>query len=71
MNNIKYEVVREEYSQNRIAYGIAVCESGLPIETISDISDKYEAVVRLVRTCNSLNLSQDHIREVVEDFLNE
>ncbi len=78
MSNVKYGVVEEKHSmfgEARISYGIAVYD--LPKENgsasitmyISDISNNYNEMEALVRSCNTLHLSPIHLMDVVEDFL--
>ncbi len=69
--NLTYEVVSEKYPNERNSYGIAVCEDKIPLEIISDLSEKYEAVAKLARICNELRLSPEHIYDVIDDFLNQ
>ncbi len=71
LTRVTYETVSEEYSGGRMAYGIAVCENGLPIEVISDISDDRKAIDELVELCNSSELAPYHIRDVIDDFLSK
>jgi len=52
-------------------YGIEVCENGDPVETIQDISLDRDAVAGLVHTCNRERLEPMHLRDVVEDFLED
>ncbi len=71
LSNITYEIVCESYCDGRLSYGIAICEDGIPIEVISDISNDRGAIEELVKSCNDLRLSPYHIRDVIEDLLNK
>ena len=78
MMTVTYGITEEKYTlgqQTRISYGIAVYSNsetdgtGAVIASIHDISEDKEKLSRLVQTCNCLELSVIHLRDVIEDFL--
>ena len=69
-----YEVIENLYKNGekiRIAFGIAAIESvnKTVLESYPDLSINFDLVENLVNTCNRLELSIIHLRDVVEDFL--
>ena len=80
MITVTYGITEEKYTlgqQTRISYGIAAYSNSeidgtaTIIASIHDISEDKEKLSRLVQTCNCLELSVIHLRDVIEDFLGE
>ncbi len=69
MTGVTYKLACQRGLGGTVTYGIAVCEAG-EVEILSDLSCDREAVASLVETCNRLELSRLHVREVAEDFVN-
>ena len=76
--NIIYEMTEETYSletNTRISYGIAAYadskdgSTATIIDVIRDITSDKQALLALITSCNQLNLSLIHLREVIDDFL--
>lgn len=70
---IKYKVCKEHLSHPALGkyktYGIAVYSGKTLLRRISDISTDKRSVRKLCKLCNKLNLSAEHIDDVVEDSL--
>lgn len=80
MITVTYGITEEKYTlgqQTRISYGIAAYSNSeidgtaTIIASVQDISEDREKLSRLVQTCNCLELSVIHLRDVIEDFLGE
>ena len=80
MITVTYVLTEEKYTleqQTRISYGIAACShsdtdgTATVITSVHDISEDKEELSKLVQTCNCLELSVVHLRDVIEDFLAE
>lgn len=80
MITVTYGITEEKYTlgqQTRISYGIAAYSNSETdgtatiIASVQDISEDREKLSRLVQTCNCLELSVIHLRDVIEDFLGE
>ena len=77
MSSVAYGICEEIYElqgEHRVSYGIAVYDAentATVLDHISDITEDYERLSELIRTCNSLELSPIHLNEVVEDFLSD
>ena len=67
---MRYELISSTRSNdNSISYGIkCVCDDSTSI-IIEDISSDKETVLRLVNDCNTYNLSQIHIFDVIDDTI--
>ena len=64
------ENVYNEEASTRIGYGIALFENNSSlISSFPDVSRDRKAVEKLVNLCNKLDLSPDHLTDVIEDFL--
>ena len=80
MTTVTYGITEEKYTlgqQTRVSYGIAAYSNpetdgtaGV-IASVHDISEDREKLSKLVQTCNCLELSVVHLRDVIEDFLGE
>ena len=71
---ITYILCRESYKtkrSERIAYGIAAYaeEEQTCITKLHDITSDKNALAEFVSLCNRLQLSPNHLYDVVEDFL--
>ncbi len=69
----RYQIYKGMYQigdSNYIGYGIEIIHtvSGMRYMIVEDIDTSEEAVSELIERCNRLNLSPDHIYEVVEDY---
>lgn len=77
MSSVAYGICEEIYElqgERRVSYGIAVYDAentSTVLDHISDITEDYERLSELIKTCNSLELSPIHLNEVVEDFLSD
>lgn len=78
MTSITYGLTKTEYEYNgkkRVSYGIAVYadaqseDTAIVVDSISDITPDKAALTELAEQCNSLELSKEHLREIVEDFI--
>ena len=58
------ETVTDEEQGQRLTYGIIA-----GVAVVSDISDKREAVERLVELLNTRQVPLMHFKDVIEDFL--
>ncbi len=76
---VTYGVIKEIYSINgatRTAYGIAAYAdaeedgSATIVKAVHDITSDSFSLQKLLKLCNSLELSPIHLSDVVEDFLN-
>lgn len=70
----KYVLIRDTYSDDagiHVGYGIAAVDHKLVrCSAATDLSTDESKVAELVRKCNELELSLEHFKDVVEDFLN-
>ena len=71
---ITYILCRETYKSKRserITYGIAAYaeDKQTCITKLHDITSDKDALAELVLLCNRLQLSPNHLYDVVEDFL--
>ena len=78
MKDITYAIVKEIYTlgkENRVSYGISAYshanENGTAtiVASVHDITSNKKNLTKLVDVCNRLNLSTEHLFDVVEDFL--
>ena len=78
MNTLTYGVIEEIHSVGgitRTSYGIAayadVDENGsdVVIASVCDVSSRRSPLEKLVEWCNLLQISPDHLCDVIEDFL--
>ena len=67
-----FEAIHDE-NGDRTGCGIAVVENRGGISTViasvSDVSSDAELVEKLVQNCNRFELSPEHLRDVIDDFL--
>lgn len=54
-----------------IIYGIALVDGSDLIESVNDLSCDKQRVERLVELCTRLELSPEHLPDVIDDFLAE
>ena len=71
---ITYILCRETYKTkqyDRVSYGIAAYaeEEQTCVARLHDITSDKNALAKLVLLCNRLQLSPNHLYDVVEDFL--
>lgn len=74
---VVYGIVEEEYhvgDKKRVSYGISAyadTEEGLTtvICSVHDVTPDKSRMQELVRKCNRMELSAEHLRDVVEDFI--
>ena len=52
-------------------YGIALADGSDLIQSVSDLSSDKQRVERLAELCTQLDLSPEHLSDVIEDFLAE
>ena len=80
MITVTYGITEEKYTlgqQTRTSYGIAAYSNSetdgtaTVIASVHGISEDKEKLLKLVQTCNCLELSVIHLRDVIEDFLGE
>ena len=80
MITVTYGITEEKYTlgqQTRTSYGIAAYSNSetdgtaVVIASVHDIREDKEKLSALVQTCNCLELSVVHLRDVIEDFLAE
>lgn len=78
MMNVTYGITEEIYSlgaDSRVSYGIVAYadtkESGTAsvVAAVHDVTTDKQALSDLASLCNLLELSIDHLDDVVEDFL--
>lgn len=80
MITVTYGITEEKYTlglQTRTSYGIAAYSNSetdgtaAVIASVHGICEDKEKLSKLVQTCNYLELSVVHLRDVIEDFLAE
>ena len=78
MQTQRYILITSSYTlgeNEHTTYGIAladIVEDGANlIESVNDISDDRERVERLAELCTELELSPEHLGDVIDDFLAE
>lgn len=60
------------YSYNaNITYGIDVIDEERTVRQYANLSDNAEEIKKLVILCNSLDIEECHIDDIVEDFLTD
>ena len=60
------------YSNNaNISYGIDVIDKERTVRQYANLSDNAEEIKKLVILCNSLDIEECHIDDIVEDFLTD
>ena len=60
------------YSNNaNITYGIDVIDKERTVRQYANLSDNAEEIKKLVILCNSLDIEECHIDDIVEDFLTD
>lgn len=60
------------YSNNaNITYGIDVIDKERTVRQYANLSDNAEEINKLVILCNSLDIEECHIDDIVEDFLTD
>ena len=74
MEKKRYLLIEEKNGERQTVYGIAImveasANTAIEINRVSDITCNKGALEELIRCCNSLELSQIHLDEVIEDFL--
>jgi len=78
MMGIKYGVVEELFkgeAMTRKWYGIAGyadydhCGTSSIVLLIGDITDDLDSITRLVNRCNKMQLSPEHLRDIVDDYI--
>lgn len=78
MSNITYAAVQEVYSiknKKRISYGIVAYSDPSSDDTVTivasarDISPDLSKISSFVNELNRMNVSPDHLQDVVENFL--
>ncbi len=76
--NVTYGITKEHYSigsDSRVSYGIAAYANAdadgtaTVFDSVHDITPDKASLEKLVRDCNRLKLSPEHLRDVVDDFL--
>lgn len=69
----KYVLISDTYSDDtgtHIGYGIAAVDRrSVRCSAATDLSTNESEVAELVRKCNKLELSLEHFKDVIEDFL--
>lgn len=71
-NNITYELILETSKVEDVSvcsYGISCKEQGLIKAEIHNISSNRILIENLIKKCNELDLSPEHLLDVVEDIL--
>lgn len=71
-NNITYELILETSQVEDVSvysYGISCKEHGLIKSEIHNISSNRLLIENLIKKCNELDLSPEHLLDVVEDIL--
>ena len=78
MMDVKYGVVEEIYhceDTERVSYGIVSYgtgdDSSTLIASVHDVSTNVKKLTALVKKCNRLALSPEHLQDVVADFITE
>ncbi len=78
MNSITYGITEEIYAlgeDKRTSYGIAayadadIDSTATILAIVNDITDDRSKLIQLVELCNRLELSPDHLIDVVESFI--
>ncbi len=80
MSAVIYGMREELYElrgNSRISYGIVVYDNtdeestATILESIEDVTSDKEKLADLLEKCNALELSPEHLKDVVEDFILE
>lgn len=69
MKYIKIKSFAEVEGKSYPTFGIEAVENGIVIDTVEDVSPDERAVGRLAAACNKYELSVEHLRDIIEDFL--
>ena len=70
----KYILIKSSYTledAEHTTYGIALSEGSSLIESVNGLSCDKQKVERLAELCTQLDLSPEHLSDVIEDFLAE
>lgn len=70
----KYILIKSSYTledAEHTTYGIALADGSDLIESVSGLSSDKQRVERLAELCTQLDLSPEHLSDVIEDFLAE
>lgn len=70
----KYILIKSSYTledAEHTTYGIALADGSDLIESVSGLSCDKQRVERLAELCTQLDLSPEHLSDVIEDFLAE
>lgn len=70
----KYILIKSSYTledAEHTTYGIALAEGSHLIESVNGLSCDKQKVERLAELCTQLELSPEHLSDIVEDFLAE
>ena len=75
-SEIKYDIVEEIYhfdEKRRTSYGIAAYDTDVStvLASVHDISSDMCEIGALAHKCNELELSIEHLDNVVDDILND
>ncbi|MCQ2552900.1 MAG: DUF6514 family protein [Clostridia bacterium] len=69
---ISYELISEtaEVEEEQVnSYGIICKKAGKVLLEIHDISENKALIEGLIKDCNELDLSPEHLQDVVEDII--
>lgn len=69
MKYIKIKSFAEVDGKSYTTFGIEAVENGIVIDTVEDVSPDERAVGKLAADCNKYELSVEHLRDIIEDFL--
>ena len=53
-----------------VSYGISVLTADEEVDFISDVSTDFDEVTRIAERCTEEQLAPEHLKDVIEDFLN-
>lgn len=67
---IPVEEMLKNEETDYVSYGISVRAADDEVDFISDVSTDFEEVTHLAEQCTAQQLAPEHLRDVIEDFLN-
>ena len=59
------------FNNANASYGIDVIDKQCLIRQYTDLSDNFEELQKLIELCNSLDIEECHIDDIIEDFLTD
>ncbi len=63
--------INVSFNKNNASFGIDVLKGKQTIRTFPGISDSSDELEKLITLCNSLDIEECHIDDIIEDFLTD